>query len=189
MPIDPETVALFRYTVIAEAANPRLRPRERGHLVRVLAQRTHRHPDGSWARVSRNTLDRWLRAYRERGLAGLRPETRSDNGAVRRHPELSMKRGRVSSWTRPITGPGSGEVDAHLSIASSWEDQVGWERPAGPSLGGVVYATRARAWDLAGVNGRFVTHMCQVASASLRATSTRATFLPRCLPRRAAVRS
>jgi hypothetical protein len=26
MRIDPETVALFRYTVIAEAANPRLRP-------------------------------------------------------------------------------------------------------------------------------------------------------------------
>ena len=88
MPIDPETVALFRYTVIAEAANPRLRPRQRGHLVRVLAARTHRHPDGTWVRVSRNTLDRWLRAYRERGLEGLRPEKRSDSGTVRRHPEL-----------------------------------------------------------------------------------------------------
>ena len=88
MPIDPETVALFRYTVIAEAANPRLRPRERGHLVRTAAARTHRHPDGSLVRLSRNTLDRWLRAYRERGLDGLRPEKRSDTGAVRRHPEL-----------------------------------------------------------------------------------------------------
>src|ERR1039458_6062371 len=88
MRIDPETAALFRYTVIAEAANPRLRPRERGHLVRVLAERTHRHPDGSWVRVTRGTLDRWLRAYRARGLEGLRPGTRSDSGAVRRHPEL-----------------------------------------------------------------------------------------------------
>jgi putative transposase len=88
MRIDPETVALFRYTVIAEAANPRLRPRERGHLVRLLAERTHRHPDGSWVRVTRGTIDRWLRAYRARGLEGLRPGTRSDSGAVRRHPEL-----------------------------------------------------------------------------------------------------
>ena len=88
MPIDPETVALFRYTVIAEAANPRLRPRERGHLVRVLAERTHRHPDGTWVRVTRGTIDRWLRAYRARGLEGLRPEKRSDTGVVRRHPDL-----------------------------------------------------------------------------------------------------
>ena len=88
MRIDPETVALFRYSVIAEAANPRLRPWERGHLVRALAERTHRHPDGSTVRVTRVTVDRWLRAYRERGLEGLRPQRRSDSGAVRRHPEL-----------------------------------------------------------------------------------------------------
>lgn len=88
MPTDPETTALFRYTVIAEAANPRLRPRERGHLVRLLAERAHRHPDGSWVRVTRNTIDRWLRAYRTGGLEGLRPEKRSDNGVVRRYPDL-----------------------------------------------------------------------------------------------------
>ena len=88
MRIDPETVALFRFTVISEAANARLGPRERGHVVRTLAARAHRHPDGSWVRITRGTIDRWLRAYRERGLDGLRPEKRSDNGAVRRHPEL-----------------------------------------------------------------------------------------------------
>ncbi|MDB5066452.1 MAG: transposase [Chloroflexi bacterium] len=89
MPTDPaETVALFRYAVIAEAANPRLRPTERGRLMRALAERAHHHPDGSVIRVSRNTLDRWLRAYRARGLDGLRPGVRSDRGVVRRHPEL-----------------------------------------------------------------------------------------------------
>src|SRR5487761_698995 len=92
MPIDPETVALFRYTVIAEAANPRLRPRQRGHLVRVLAARTHRHPDGTWVRVSRNTLDRWLRAYRERGLEGLRPEKRSPDRRHHRRPPRGAHR-------------------------------------------------------------------------------------------------
>lgn len=88
MRIDPETVALFRFTVISEAVNSRLGPRERGHIVRTLAARAHRHPDGSWVRITRGTIDRWLRAYREHGLDGLRPEKRSDNGAVRRHPEL-----------------------------------------------------------------------------------------------------
>ena len=39
-------------------------------------------------RLSRNTLDRWLRACRARGLDGLRPEKRADRGVVRRHPEL-----------------------------------------------------------------------------------------------------
>jgi putative transposase len=88
MHIDPETVALFRFTVVSEAANARLSARERGHLVRQLAARAHRHPVGSWVHVTRGTIDRWLRAYREHGLDGLRPEKRSDNGAVRRHPEL-----------------------------------------------------------------------------------------------------
>ena len=37
---------------------------------------------------SRGTLDRWIRAYREQGLDGLKPDPRSDLGAVRRHPEL-----------------------------------------------------------------------------------------------------
>jgi hypothetical protein len=45
MPTDPaETVALFRYAVIAEVANPRLRPAERGRLMRALAERAHHHP-------------------------------------------------------------------------------------------------------------------------------------------------
>ena len=88
MRLDPETVALFRFTVISEATNPRLGARERGHVVRTLAARAHRYPDGSWVRITRGTIDRWLRAYRDRSLDGLRPEKRSDTGAVRRHPEL-----------------------------------------------------------------------------------------------------
>jgi putative transposase len=45
-------------------------------------------PDGVERIVSRTTLDRWIRAYRCRGLQGLMPTPRSDTGALRRHPEL-----------------------------------------------------------------------------------------------------
>src|SRR5207248_9453831 len=43
---------------------------------------------GSQRRYSRNTLDRWVRAWRGSGLEGLRPAERADAGVVRRHPEL-----------------------------------------------------------------------------------------------------
>src|SRR5712691_7593986 len=86
---DPrEDLALFRFRVIGEVTNPRLTPAERGHLVRELANQAHQHPDGSEWTYSRVTLDRWIRAYREHGLDGLRPPPRADLGIVRRHPEL-----------------------------------------------------------------------------------------------------
>ncbi|MGH9189911.1 MAG: helix-turn-helix domain-containing protein, partial [Acidimicrobiales bacterium] len=89
MPTDPaEAVALFRYALIAEAANPAIGAAERGLIVRGLASFAHQHPDGTMRTYSRGTIDRWVRAYRSRGLAGLAPVPRSDTGAVRRHPEL-----------------------------------------------------------------------------------------------------
>jgi putative transposase len=96
MSADPaETVALHRYHVVAEATNPRLSPAERGSLVRHLARQSHVHPDGSAHVYSRATLDRWVRAYREQGLDGLRPQPRADLGAVRRHPELLEEAARL----------------------------------------------------------------------------------------------
>jgi putative transposase len=83
-----EAVALFRYRVIAEALEARLTPTARGRLVRELAQQAHQHPDGSTRQYARGTLDRWVRAYREQGLDGLKPQPRADLGVVRRHPEL-----------------------------------------------------------------------------------------------------
>jgi putative transposase len=88
-PIDAaEAVALFRYKLIAEAVNPRLGPAERGQLVRELASQPVELPDGRLHQFARGTFDRWLRAYREHGLAGLKPEPRADLGLARRHPEL-----------------------------------------------------------------------------------------------------
>ena len=56
--------------------------------MRELARQAYGHPDGSSWTYSRGTLDRWVRAYREGGLDGLRPPPRADLGVVRRHPEL-----------------------------------------------------------------------------------------------------
>ncbi len=83
-----EAIALHRWAVIAEAANDRLTPSQRGAVVRTAAGKTHAHPDGEDLRYSRNTIDRWIRAWKQGGLEALSPTPRTDTGAVRAHPEL-----------------------------------------------------------------------------------------------------
>ena len=86
---DPaEELALWRYHLIAEALDRRIGSRERGLLVRRLAGEEQVGPDGQPRLVSRNTLDRWIRAYRQQGLGGLRDRPRSDQGSVRRYETL-----------------------------------------------------------------------------------------------------
>ena len=79
---------------------------------------------------------------------------------------------------------------AHLSIASSQEDQVGWEglRSGSASQGRAVYAARVGGVAPAGAKGLLAVSMCQMASVSLRAISTRATEGPRWRPSRVLVR-
>lgn len=91
----PEALALWRYHLIAEALGPRLGARERGLVVRRIAGDEHPGPDGEPRAVSRNTLDRWIRAYRQHGLAGLHDRRRSDAGAVRRRPDLVEEAARL----------------------------------------------------------------------------------------------
>jgi putative transposase len=69
-------IALFRYGLIREAADPELTPAERGRLVRALAAKEHRGPDGEWKMVGRSTLDRWIVAYRTGGFDALIPAER-----------------------------------------------------------------------------------------------------------------
>lgn len=70
-------IALFRYSLVREAADPALTTRQRGVLVRQLAERDHLGPDGRRVRISRNTLDRWIRAWRAGGFEALLPADRS----------------------------------------------------------------------------------------------------------------
>jgi putative transposase len=67
-------IGLFRYQLVREAADPALSTRARGRLVRALAAREHTNPSGRRVRVSRDTLDRWIRAWRRGGFDALVPE-------------------------------------------------------------------------------------------------------------------
>jgi putative transposase len=69
-------IALHRYVLIREAADPSLTPAERGELVRSLAAVEHLGPDGNYVKVSRPTLDRWIRAWRAGGFDALAPKPR-----------------------------------------------------------------------------------------------------------------
>jgi putative transposase len=70
-------VALFRYSLIREAADDSLTIRQRGVLVRELAGRDHAGPGGKRVLVSRGTIDRWIRAYRAGGFGALAPVPRA----------------------------------------------------------------------------------------------------------------
>ncbi len=72
-------IALFRYALIREAADPALSHATRGRAVRALAEAEHAGPDGTAVRVSRNSLDRWIRAWRAGGFEALKPGPRSVN--------------------------------------------------------------------------------------------------------------
>lgn len=69
-------IGLFRYTLIREAADRGLSTRQRGRLVRRLAAAEHQGPDGTVVRVSRATIDRWIRDWRAGGFDALVPTPR-----------------------------------------------------------------------------------------------------------------
>jgi putative transposase len=71
-----QAVALFRYQLVRQAADPGLSTRQRGRLVRELAGREHPGPFGKAVRVSRQNLDRWILAWRRGGFDALLPAPR-----------------------------------------------------------------------------------------------------------------
>lgn len=71
-----QTVALWRYALVAPAMDEALTGRERGRLVRELAGRDHPGPFGGRVRVSRKSLDRWIRTRRRGGFDALIPAPR-----------------------------------------------------------------------------------------------------------------
>ena len=85
-------VGLFRYMLIREAADPALSSRQRGAMVREIAAREHAGPSGQPVRVTRWTLDVWIRAWRQRRVRRAGPVAR---GSPSRGP-----RRRCWSWRR-----------------------------------------------------------------------------------------
>jgi len=71
---------LFRYTLIRDAADHGLSKAQRGRLLRALVDREHVGPDGRLVRVSRTTLGRWVRAYRDGRVRRTRSPTEGRAG-------------------------------------------------------------------------------------------------------------
>src|ERR687887_1196369 len=92
----------------------------------------------------------------------------------------------VKGGGRGLTSGPEAEVVLISLSPPRWEDQVGWESHGWPISVEGRHAARAATWGLAGagLNGAWVVSMRQMASASLRATSTRATAGPRWPPSR-----
>jgi putative transposase len=70
---------MWRWGVIRDAIDPELTAKQRGRVVREIASRAHPGPNGGTATVSRETVDRWIRAWRTGGLMGLRPSGRASS--------------------------------------------------------------------------------------------------------------
>ena len=87
---DPYEIATWRFEQIAPLIDPSLsRARRRAALRERVARRGARSTrdgakDDRTARVSRSTLFRWLKAYRNKGYVGLLPKPRADRDSARR---------------------------------------------------------------------------------------------------------
>ncbi len=76
-----EAVAIFRASVIGPVMHRDLARGQLVHELRELSEQRFRPPEAkSTRRFSVPTLERWLYAYRAKGLEGLRPAQRSDCG-------------------------------------------------------------------------------------------------------------
>lgn len=114
-------VALFRYSLIREAADPELSNRERGLLVRQLAARGHVTPDGARVRVGRSTLDRWIHRWRSGGFDALiDPPRRTVPGTPAGVLDLAVK------LKREVPGRTAAQVAAIITAAE--QDVVVSER-------------------------------------------------------------
>ena len=71
-----ERQALWRYQIIRQAADDSLTAKQRGQLVRQLASRAHLGVDGGSVVLSRETIDRWIKAWRMGGFEALQPKGR-----------------------------------------------------------------------------------------------------------------
>jgi hypothetical protein len=100
-----QAIGLFRYQLICPALDEGLSSKQRGKLVREIAAAAHTDPFGNQTRVSRETLDRWMRRYRAGGFEALVPAPR--RLAARTDAQVlelaaSLKRGktRPAPWRR-----------------------------------------------------------------------------------------
>jgi putative transposase len=76
-------IAAFRYSLIAELANPYLSRNELRALLRQKAEREHQLPFLGKRTLTVDCLRKWLAAYKTRGMEGLMPNPQRDSGSCR----------------------------------------------------------------------------------------------------------
>jgi putative transposase len=108
-------VALFRYALIREAADPALSTRQRGRLVRRLAEGVHVGPGGVEVRVGRSTADQWIRAWRAGGFEALKPKARALSPRV---PAATLEMAEALKREQPART--AAQIGHILAEATGW---------------------------------------------------------------------
>jgi putative transposase len=114
-----QQVALFRYQMIREAADPALSTRQRGRLVRELASCARPGPFGDPVSVSRPTIDRWIRAWRAGGFDALVPPPRQ---VTPRTDAETLE--LAAALKREKTGRTAAQVERILRAHCGWSPSV-----------------------------------------------------------------
>lgn len=86
-PVDPHTIALFRYGLIAELLHQPAGSRGLYARLRQKAAADYSIPGSPRTRVAAETLRHWLKAYRHGGFDALLPKGRADRGRSRALPQ------------------------------------------------------------------------------------------------------
>jgi putative transposase len=73
-----QEIALFRYQVIAPLVTQNLTRVQYGLLLHELSRQEFNQGDAGERQLGRRTIQRWVQAYRQKGLEGLEPAVRSD---------------------------------------------------------------------------------------------------------------
>jgi len=108
-------VGLFRYMLIREAADPALSSRQRGVMVREIAAREHADASGRPVRLTRWTLDRWIRLWKEKGFDALVPDPRQSQ--PRTPPEVMQLAAALKKENPART---AAQVQRILRAQSGW---------------------------------------------------------------------
>lgn len=150
-------VGMFRYQLIREAADAGHSTRARGRMVRELAARTHLDPAGRPVRVSRDTLDRWIRAWRRGGFDALVPTPRQTGLRIpaevietavalkRENPERTAAQIRRILRAQWGWAPGERTLQRHFTQLAA-ADPAALGTPTGPVFGRFEAARPNELW-------------------------------------------
>jgi putative transposase len=95
-------IALFRYTLILSLIRGEYPPGGKEKLRRQISSRPYDVPYSSRRSVSTTTLARWERLYQEQGFDGLKPQSRSDQGACRAISPATLARAETLKREQPL---------------------------------------------------------------------------------------